>query len=84
MSNEINTLEEFEQACIRHDLTYGYSDDSRWYRAGLASETEIVAAADKFEPADVERIWNKVVDSKLVEGARESFYWRWTKRLSND
>jgi hypothetical protein len=27
--------------------------------------------------ADVERIWNAVVDVKLVANAREPFYWRW-------
>jgi hypothetical protein len=74
---EINTLEEFERACKSHDLTYSYSDDSRWWHAGRDSEARIQAAAKKFPREDVERIWNTVVDTKLVPEARAQFYWRW-------
>jgi hypothetical protein len=38
-----------------------------------------MAAAKKFPAADVERIWNAMVDRKLVENARSSFYWRDSK-----
>lgn len=75
--SEIATLEDFERACQRHDLTYSYSDDGRWWRAGLESERKIQEAAKKFPREDVERIWNAVVDTKLVPEAREQFYWRW-------
>ncbi len=79
MTKEIKTLEDFERACIAHDLTYGYSDDPRWYRAGCDSEDRIRKAAEQFPREDVERIWNKMVDTKVVEGARSNFYWRWPK-----
>lgn len=75
---EINTLEDFERAVAAHDLTYSYSDDSRWWRAGEASYARIREAAKKFSREDVARIWNAAVDRKLVEAAREQFYWKET------
>ena len=77
MSDEIETLEDFERACISHDLTYSYSDDGNWWRRGLASHKRIEEAAKKFPREDVERIWNAVVDAKVIESARAQFYWRW-------
>ncbi len=74
---EINTLADFERACADHDLTYSYSDDGEYWRRGLSSHKRIQAAASKFERADVERIWNAVVDTKVIESARQQFYWRW-------
>jgi len=75
--SDIETLEDFENACAAHDLTYSYSDDGRWWRAGCESHDRIRKAAEKFPREDVERIWNAVVDTKVVEEAREQFYWRW-------
>lgn len=77
MAEEINTLEDFERACVSHDLTYSYSDDGRWWRAGCESHDRIKKAAEKFDRADVERIWNAVVDTKVIPEAAEQFYWRW-------
>lgn len=70
------TLDEFEVMVKRHDLTYDYSDDGSVWRSGLAQEQAIIKAAKEFPIEDVERIWNAMVDSKLIEGARENFYWR--------
>jgi hypothetical protein len=75
VSDEITTLEEFREACQRHDLTYEYSDDGRYWRAGCASYDRIRKAAKQFPREDVERIWNEIVDQKLVPDARERFYW---------
>lgn len=82
MDDEISTLEDFEQACGRHDLTYAYSDDGRWYDAGRRSEDRIRKAAEKFDRAEVERIWNAAVDAKMLEGHREQFYWRWPQPVA--
>lgn len=79
MADEIKTLEDFERACAAHDLTYSYSDDGRWWRAGLASHQRIKNAAEKFPREDVERIWNAQVDRKVVEEVRAQFYWQWPK-----
>lgn len=77
MNQEIKTLEDFERACQHHDLTYSYSDDHRYWTAGCASHDRIRKAAEQFPREDVERIWNAVVDTKLVPEARSQFYWRW-------
>ena len=73
---EINTLEEFEIAVQRHDLTHSYSDDGSVWRSGSADLARIQAAAKKFPADEVKRIWNAAVDKKLVERARQQFYWR--------
>jgi predicted site-specific integrase-resolvase len=83
-ADDIKTLADFETACAGHDLTYSYSDDPRWYRKGCAEYAAIREAANKFPRADVERIWNKQVDRKLVEHARESFYWRWPAKKASE
>lgn len=83
MTDEIKTLEDFENACTHHDLTYSYSDDGRWWRAGCDSHDRIKKAAAKFPREDVERIWNAVVDTKVVEGVRAQFYWRWPDAVSS-
>ena len=77
MTTEINTLEDFERACKAHDLTYSYSDDGYYYRKGADEYANIEKAAAKVPRAEVERIWNAMVDTKLVESARAQFYWRW-------
>jgi len=70
------TLEEFRAMVQRHDLTYSYSDDHRYWVSGSKSYAEIKHAAKQFNRADVVRVWNEVVDTKLVENARSSFYWK--------
>lgn len=77
MSGDIETLEDFQRACERHDLTYAYSDDGSVWRRGSAEHDRIRKAAEKFDRDDVERIWNAAVDTKLVESCRSQFYWRW-------
>lgn len=79
MSEQIATLEDFERACVHHDLTYEYSDDGETWRRGGAQLYRIQEAAKKLPREDVERIWNAVVDTKLVPDARANFYWKWPK-----
>lgn len=72
----IETLEDFKAACERHDLTYAYSDDGECWRRGCRSHDRIREAPKKFPTEDVKRIWDAVVDQKLIEGARDNFFWR--------
>ena len=67
MTDEINTLEDFEQACARHDLTYSYSDDGRWWRAGCASHDRIRKAAEKFQES------GSSSDEKDFQSARQAY-----------
>lgn len=69
-------IKEFEEMVNRHDLTYDYSDDGSVWRAGLASFNKIKAAAKQFPIEDVKRIWNEMVDKKLIKEARKPFYWK--------
>lgn len=78
---DILTLADFEAACANHDLTFEYSDDQRWWRAGIASLRNIRRASKQFPREDVERIWNAMVDRKLTEGFRENFYWKWPQEV---
>lgn len=71
-----NTLEQFETLCRQHDLTYQYSDDGSVYRRGRAEYSAIRSMAAQLPRPDAVRIWNAVVDTKIVEGSREQFYWR--------
>lgn len=75
MTDQI-TEEEFRTMCRRHDLTYQYSDDHGVWTRGNQSLAQVEAAAQKL-PRDVAvRIWNEVVDTKLVPDARAQFYWK--------
>ena len=69
-------LDEFKRLVAQHDLTYEYSDDSRYYNAGRQSYSKIRALADQLPEEETKRIWNAMVDRKLVPNAREQFYWR--------
>lgn len=71
----MNTLEQFAKMVRNHDLTYQYSDDARYWRAGEESMTNIRIAAKELPREEVVKIWNAEVDRKLVEGYREPFYW---------
>lgn len=68
-------IKEFEKMVNGHDLTYSYSDDSSVYRNGVHQENRIKEAAKQFPIDDVKRIWNEMVDNKLIESARKPFYW---------
>lgn len=70
------TLAEFERAVRSHDLTFAFSDDPRWYRAGSAELERIKAMAAELPRHSVLLIWNSVVDEKISPGHREPFYWR--------
>jgi hypothetical protein len=74
------TLEEFEKEVNRHDLTYSYSDDHSCWSRGAAHYDKIHKAAMTLPRADVERIWNAMVDKRLVEEARSQFYWQWPQQ----
>ena len=66
---------EFRTLCIRHDLTHMYSDDGEVYRRGRESLMKIREIAKELSKEAVVRIWNEVVDMKVLEGYRDPFYW---------
>lgn len=70
------TEDTFRAMCRGHDLTYSYSDDGRVWRRGEDSFRQIKTAAAQLPREVAVRIWNEVVDGKIAEGHRETFYWK--------
>jgi hypothetical protein len=70
------TEEQFREMCVKHDLTYDYSDDGSVWRRGAASYQKVRAAAQELGMDKAKQIWNEVVDSKLRPEGREQFYWK--------
>lgn len=69
------TEQDFELACKRHDLTYHYSDDIAVWRSGEAQYTALKAMAEQLPREVVVRIYNRVVDEKILSDHRDQFYW---------
>lgn len=70
------TEKEFRDLCEKHDITYAQADDPRDWRKGVVSYDEVKAAAATMKRETAVRIWNSVVDKKIMKGSREMFYWR--------
>ena len=71
------TLEqEFVDLVAKHDLTYEYSDDHRYWKAGSASMDKINALAAQLPREFVVATWNATVDMKIVEAYRKDWYWK--------
>lgn len=68
--------QQFEEMCRRHDLTYVYSDDGGVWRAGEKSLDAIIVAAADLPREVAVRIWNEIVDTKVMPEYREQFYWK--------
>lgn len=67
---------EFKALVRKHDLTYNYSDDISAWRRGQESYDAILKAAKLLPRSEAVRIWNKVVDEKILDGHRQQFYWK--------
>lgn len=70
------TEADFRRMCEEHDLTYQYSDDSHNWNRGREQRVSIEIAARHLPDGVAKRIWNEVVDTKVLEGHREQFYWK--------
>ncbi len=70
------TEEEFRKLCQQHDLTYEYSDDGSVWRRGNETLAKVQAAAKQLDREVAVRIWNEVVDTKLIPEGRAAFYWK--------
>lgn len=67
---------EFFEMCKAHDLTFGYSDDGRVYRAGHASYQRIQEAANLLPRERAVAIWNTVVDTKIQPEFVDQWKWQ--------
>jgi hypothetical protein len=73
-------IEDFKRLCQQHDLTYSYSDDHRYWRAGFSEWNAIRELADLIGKDVAAPIWNEVVDQKIAEESRHLFYWKTNDR----
>jgi len=69
------TPELFLEMCKEHDLTYEYSDDSRYYNRGRDQHKAIEAAAKELPAGIAAQIWNKVVAEKVLPDSQSMFMW---------
>jgi hypothetical protein len=67
---------EFRRLCMAHDLTFIYSDDDRAYQAGQATRADIEAFIPRIGRVAAVRIWNEVVDAKLLPECAKDFHWQ--------
>ena len=64
----------FREMCVKHDLTFMYSDDHDVMLAGNRSLSVIKRVAQDLDPKVAKHIWNDVVQSKL-KSHHSQFYW---------
>lgn len=69
------TEDEFRRMCMAHDLTYQYSDDHRAWQAGSEFASALRRAASQLDRKTAVRIYNEIVDSKIVPQFAHEFYW---------
>lgn len=67
-------LQEFDDMCRCHDLTYAFSDDHRYWVAGEASIAKIREASKNILPDEASEIWNKWVDKAVSKEFAHQFY----------
>lgn len=68
---------EFTKMVNAHNLTYMYSDSGQVLQHGDESLDKIKDYARKnLDRKTAVKIWNEIVDRKIAEGFRDSFYWK--------
>jgi hypothetical protein len=65
----------FRVLCLKHDITYKYSDDFSNYVAGSKSRKKILEMAKTMDPEVAGWIWDTVMRTKIREGNRQGWYW---------
>jgi hypothetical protein len=69
-------LEQFEELCKEHDLTYSYADDYRDYVRGKHSYNMIMELSEQIPYYEARNIWNKYVMEKLNVEYVEEYLWK--------
>ena len=64
----------FRALCEAHDPMY-WAADGRAYQMGVQSAGRIAEAALALPPGEARRIYNEVIDRKVVPGQRAEYYW---------
>ena len=69
-------LQQFDDLCKDHDLTYSYSDDYRNYVRGRHSHKMIMELSEQIPHNEAVKIWNKYVMEKLNVEYVEEYLWK--------
>ena len=69
-------LQQFDDLCKDHDLTYSYSDDYRDYVRGRHSHKMIMELSEEIPHNEAVKIWNKYVMEKLNVEYVEEYLWK--------
>ena len=69
-------LQQFDDLCKDHDLTYSYSDDYRDYVRGRHSHKLIMELSEQIPHNEAVKIWNKYVMEKLNVEYVEEYLWK--------
>jgi hypothetical protein len=68
-------LQQFDELCKVHDLTYTYSDDHSVYQKGKHQYAEIMQLSEHIPYNEARNIWNKNVMEKLNAEYAGEFLW---------
>lgn len=74
-TSEQEAIDHFTDLCEKHDLTYTYSDDHRAWTRGREEADAIAAAALRITYDDAARIWNAMVERKILPASWADFKW---------
>jgi len=82
-------IKQLREAISKHDFSYEYSDDHRWWKAGTESLGIIKELSKGIDPKVIKSIWNSEVSKKFkgdefkinLETAKE---WSQNGRNKND
>jgi hypothetical protein len=69
--------EEFLRLCREHDLTFEFSDDHRYWKAGSSERQVIIAMAKANPDIRAKEIWDHVSSTKIRCNEAEEFERRW-------
>lgn len=58
------TIKQLREAISKHDFSYEYSDDHRWWKAGVSSLENIQKLSKGIEPKIIKEIWNTELKKK--------------------
>lgn len=57
-------LIDLREAISKMDFSYEYSDDHRWWKAGVQSKENIIKLSKGIDPKIIKSIWNAEVTKK--------------------
>jgi hypothetical protein len=69
-------LQQFDELCKVHDLTYSYADDHSVWQKGHDHHKMIMELSQQIPHNEAVKIWNKYVMEKLNVEYVEEYLWK--------